>query len=181
DSRAISVPATDPNNRNGPPKKPTGRHERSRLATPQPETGVTARPVPDRPSLAPPAGTVVRLVHCKYSSKVGASMAWDFARPGLQYAFMEDLRRGVPTKESRATPEALVDLRNEHRSACLSAFLACEDPETRQDLALELSLDPADYPAELRTSHEKARLIIWADPERYHRLLERCTHMSPPA
>lgn len=32
DSRAISVPTTDPNNRNGPPKKPTDRHERSRLA-----------------------------------------------------------------------------------------------------------------------------------------------------
>ncbi|MEV7525593.1 hypothetical protein [Streptomyces sp. NPDC091371] len=110
--------------------------------------------------------------------KVGASMAWYFARPGLQYASMEDLRRGVPTKESKAALEALADLRDDYRSACLSAFLACEDPETRQDLSLELSLDPADYPADLRTSHEKARRIILADPERYRRLLERCTHMS---
>ncbi|MER5618782.1 hypothetical protein [Streptomyces sp. NPDC002215] len=112
--------------------------------------------------------------------KVGASMAWYFARPGLQYASMGDLRRGVPTEESKAALEALTDLRNDYRSACLSAFLACEDPQTRQDLSLELSLDPADYPAELRNSHEKARLIIEADPERYRRLLERCTHTSPP-
>lgn len=108
-------------------------------------------------------------------------MAWYFARPGLQYASMEDLRRGVPTEESKAALEALADLRSEYRSACLSAFLACEDPETRQDLSLGLSLDPADYPADLRTSHEKARRIIQADPERYRWLLERCTHMPPLA
>lgn len=113
--------------------------------------------------------------------KIGASLAWYFARPGLQYASMEDLRRGVPTEESKAALEALADLRNDYRSACLSAFLACEDPQTRQDLSLELSLDPADYPAELRNSHEKARLIIETDPERYRRLLERCTHTPPSA
>ncbi|MFJ3877176.1 hypothetical protein ACIPW5_06935 [Streptomyces sp. NPDC090077] len=112
------------------------------------------------------------------AEKVGAGMAWYFARPGLQYASMADLRRGMPTEESKAALEALADLRDDYRSACLSAFLACEDPETLQDLSLELSLDPADYPADLRTSHEKARLIILADPERYRRLLERCTHMS---
>ncbi|MEU3170654.1 proline dehydrogenase, partial [Streptomyces sp. NPDC007000] len=31
ESRAISLPTTSPNTRNGPPKKPTDRHERSRL------------------------------------------------------------------------------------------------------------------------------------------------------
>src|SRR5690606_12044135 len=31
DSRAISLTTTSANNRNGPPKKPTDRHERSRL------------------------------------------------------------------------------------------------------------------------------------------------------
>lgn len=113
--------------------------------------------------------------------RVGVGMAWYFARPGLQYASMEDLRRGVPTEESKAALDALADLRSEYRSACLSAFLACEDPETRQDLSLGLSLDPADYPADLRTSHEKARRIIQADPERYCWLLEPCTHMPPPA
>ncbi|MET7534603.1 hypothetical protein [Streptomyces goshikiensis] len=113
--------------------------------------------------------------------KVGASMAWYFARPGLQYASMEDLRRGVPTEESKAALEALADLRSYYRSACLSAFLACDDPQTRQDLSLELSLDPSDFPVELRNSHEKARLIIEADPERYRQVLERCTHTPPPA
>ncbi|MEU6214404.1 hypothetical protein ABZ891_31470 [Streptomyces sp. NPDC047023] len=113
--------------------------------------------------------------------KVGAGMAWYFSRPGLQYASMEDRRRGAPTQESRAALEALADLRHDYRSACLSAFLLCEDPRTRQDLSLDLSLDPADYPAELRDSHERARLIIEADPERYRRLLERCTHRPPSA
>lgn len=113
--------------------------------------------------------------------RIGAGMAWYFSRPGLQYASMEDFRGGVPTEESKAALEALADLRNDYRSACLSAFLVCEDPQTRQDLSLDLSLDPADYPAELRESQEKARLIIEADPERYRRLLERCMHMPPPA
>ncbi|MFE9468844.1 hypothetical protein ACFYNW_35495 [Streptomyces virginiae] len=112
--------------------------------------------------------------------KVGASMAWYFARPGLQYASMEDLRQGVPTQESKAELEALADLRDDYRAACLSAFLTCEIPETRQDLSLDLSLDATSYPATLQDSHDKARRIILADPERYRLLLERCTHASPP-
>ncbi|WP_330334699.1 hypothetical protein OHS33_36350 [Streptomyces sp. NBC_00536] len=112
--------------------------------------------------------------------KVGASMAWYFARPGLQYASMEDLRRGVPTQESKSELEALADLRDDYRAACLSAFLTCEIPETRQDLSLDLSLDATSYPAALQDSHEKARRIILADPERYRLLLERCTHASSP-
>ncbi|MEV6395884.1 hypothetical protein AB0M39_14070 [Streptomyces sp. NPDC051907] len=111
------------------------------------------------------------------AEKVGASMAWYFAHPGLQYASIEDLRRGVPTEESKAELEALADLRDDYRSACLSAFLTCEDPETRQDLSLDLSLDPTIYPAALQDSHEKARRIILADPERYRWLLKRCTHV----
>ncbi|MCX5402664.1 hypothetical protein OHA37_02040 [Streptomyces sp. NBC_00335] len=114
------------------------------------------------------------------AEKVGASMAWYFARPGLQYASMEDLRRGVPTEESKAELEALADLRDDYRAACLSVFLTCEDPETRQDLSLDLSLDATIYPAALQDSHEKARRIILADPERYRLLLGRCTHASSP-
>ncbi|MEU8776623.1 hypothetical protein [Streptomyces sp. NPDC048606] len=113
--------------------------------------------------------------------RIGASMAWYFSNPGLRYASMEELRRGVPTEENKAAVEALADLRSDYRSACLSAFLVCEDPQTRQDLSLDLSLDPADYPTGLRDSHEKARLIIEADLERYRRLLERCTHRPPSA
>ncbi|MFD7763538.1 hypothetical protein [Streptomyces microflavus] len=114
------------------------------------------------------------------AEKVGASMAWYFARPGLQYASMDDLRRGVPTEESKAELEALTDLRDDYRAACLSAFLTCENPETRQDLSLDLSLDATVYPADLQDSHEQARRIILADPERYRLLLERCTHAPSP-
>ncbi|MFE4173674.1 hypothetical protein ACFRR7_16755 [Streptomyces sp. NPDC056909] len=108
------------------------------------------------------------------AEKVGASMAWYFARPGLRYASMEDLRQGVPTEESKAALEALADLRDDYRAACLSAFLACEDPETRQDLSLGLNLDPTVYPDDLQLSHARARRIVLADPERYHQLLQRC-------
>ncbi|MFD5989485.1 hypothetical protein [Streptomyces cyaneofuscatus] len=114
------------------------------------------------------------------AKKVGASMAWYFARPRLQYASVDDLRRVVPTEESKAELEALADLRDDYRAACLSAFLTCENPETRQDLSLNLSLDATVYPADLQDSHEQARRIILADPERYSLLLERCTHASSP-
>ncbi|MGW8889266.1 hypothetical protein [Streptomyces sp. NPDC055749] len=83
------------------------------------------------------------------AEKAGASMAWYFARPGLQYASMKDLRRGISTEESKAELEALADLRDDYRAACLVAFLACEDPETREDLSLDLSFDPAVYPDDL--------------------------------
>ncbi|MBT2453037.1 hypothetical protein J7F03_39650 [Streptomyces sp. ISL-43] len=107
-------------------------------------------------------------------------MAWYFARPALRYASMEDLRRGVAAEESKAELETLADLRDDYRVACLSAFLTCEDPETRHDLSLNLSLDPAVYPDDLQPSHEQARRSILADPERYHLLLQRCPWLPPP-
>jgi hypothetical protein len=97
--------------------------------------------------------------------KIGATMAWYAASPGVSYASMEDLGDGVPTPESRATLDALSDLRAEYRAACLTSFLACDDPMTRQHLSFGLHLDPAAYPEHLRNSHEQAMGIVRADPE----------------
>ncbi|MEU6055353.1 hypothetical protein ABZ829_33605 [Streptomyces xanthochromogenes] len=108
--------------------------------------------------------------------KVGACMAWYFARPGLQYASMEDLRQGVPTQESKAELEALADLRDDYRAACLSAFLTCEIPETRQDLSLELSLDwlPRRSPGQPR----EGKAHHPGGPRTYRLLLERWARVT---
>jgi hypothetical protein len=62
------------------------------------------------------------------TEKVGATMAWYFARPSLRYASREAFDRGEPTAESKAAQDALADLREQYRTACLAAFLACEAP-----------------------------------------------------
>ncbi|MFH8614562.1 hypothetical protein ACH4E8_05705 [Streptomyces sp. NPDC017979] len=107
------------------------------------------------------------------AQKVGATMAWYFSGPGLQYASRDDLANGIPTPESKATLDALSDLRAAYRNAVLAAFLGCEDPETRQDLSLWISLESADYPDALQDDHQRAKEIIFADPEHYRLMLQR--------
>jgi len=108
------------------------------------------------------------------AEKVGATMAWYFAQPGLKYASWDNLRHGISTKKSRAAQEALADLRDAYRAACLVAFLACQDPATRHDLALWINRDPAAYPEHLRPGHQQAWDIITGDPKRY-RLVLQCS------
>ena len=108
-----------------------------------------------------------------YAEKVGATMAWYFARPGLRYGSTAGLRPGAPTEGSKAAQDALTGLRDGYRAACLDAFLACDDPEVRQDLSLGINLDPAAYPDHLQPSHQQARDIIMANPEHYRWLLQR--------
>lgn len=112
------------------------------------------------------------------TEKVGATMAWYFARPPLRYASREAFDRGEPTAESKAAQGALADLHERYRAACLAAFLACEDPDARQDLSLGFTLDPAAYPDDLQPALQRARQIITADPERYRRIL--ATVPTPP-
>jgi hypothetical protein len=112
------------------------------------------------------------------AEKVGATMAWYWARPPLHYASREAFDRGEPTAESKAAQGALADLREQYRAACLAAFLACEDPDARQDLSLGFTLDPAAYSDDLQGALEQAKGIITANPERYHRIL--ATVPTPP-
>jgi hypothetical protein len=100
------------------------------------------------------------------AEKVGATMAWYFAQPGRTYS-----DRGILAKERRTALDALADLRDQYRAACLAAFLACPDPQSRQDLSLGFDLDPAAYSADLLPSLDQARQIINADPSRYRRIL----------
>ncbi|MCX4537930.1 IS3 family transposase [Streptomyces sp. NBC_01669] len=100
-------------------------------------------------------------------------MAWYWSRPGLRYASRDDLRNGVPTPESKAALDALSDLRADYRNAVLAAFLACEDPETRQDLSLWISLESSAYPDALQDDHQRAKGLIIADPEHYRLMLQR--------
>ncbi|MFE7244219.1 hypothetical protein [Streptomyces sp. NPDC057580] len=107
------------------------------------------------------------------AQKVGATTAWYWSRPGLRYASRDDLRNGVPTPESKAALDALSDLRADYRNAVLAAFLACEDPETRQDLSLWISLESSAYPDALQDDHQRAKGLIIADPEHYRLMLQR--------
>ncbi|MEU9074554.1 hypothetical protein AB0D22_07710 [Kitasatospora sp. NPDC048538] len=107
------------------------------------------------------------------AQKVGATMAWYFARPPLRYASWEER---IPTPESKAALEALSDLRSSYRESVLAAFLAGEDRATRQDLSLWISLDPSSYPSHLQADHQQVRDIILADPEHYRLMLQRCGH-----
>lgn len=107
------------------------------------------------------------------AQKVGAAMAWYFSRPGLRYASMDDLRNRMPTPESKAALDALSDLRADYRDAVLAAFLACQDPETRQDLSLWISLESSVYPDALQDDHQRAKSLILADPEHYRLMLQR--------
>jgi hypothetical protein len=120
----------------------------------------------------PVQGAIIEYVRTgSDAEKVGATMAWYWARPGLKYDSREALKRREPTKESRAAVDALADLRDQYRAACLTAFLACDDPDTRQDLSLGFTLDPAAYPTDLQPALERARQIITAEPDQYRRIL----------
>ncbi|MFJ5726407.1 hypothetical protein [Streptomyces sp. NPDC093149] len=110
------------------------------------------------------------------AQKIGATMAWYFSRPGLQYASTDDLKNRVPTPESKAALDALSDLSVNYRDAVLIAFLACEDPGTRQDLSLWISLNSSAYPDVLQADHERAKGVILADPEHYRLMLQRSGH-----
>ncbi len=110
------------------------------------------------------------------AEKVGATMAWYFARPPIEYAEYASWEEGIPTSESKAAVEALSDLRDCYRDAVLAAFLSCEDPGVRQDLSLWVSLDPSVYPDDLQIAQKRAKDIILADPEHYRRLLQRSVH-----
>ncbi|SOE48106.1 hypothetical protein SAMN05446589_0183 [Streptomyces sp. OV198] len=107
------------------------------------------------------------------AEKVGATMAWYFARPPIKYASWEER---IPTSESKEAVEALSDLRDCYRDAVLAAFLSCEDPGVRQDLSLWVSLDPSVYPDDLQIAQKRAKDIILADPEHYRWLLQRSGH-----
>ena len=107
------------------------------------------------------------------AQRVGATMAWYWSRPGLRYASMDDLRNGTPTTESKTALDTLSDLRADYRDAVLAAFLACEDPETRQDLSLWISLEPSAYPGPLQDDHQRAKSLILAAPEHYRLMLQR--------
>ncbi|MFC9634319.1 hypothetical protein ACFTY8_34955 [Streptomyces mirabilis] len=107
------------------------------------------------------------------AEKVGATMAWYFARPPLKYASWEER---IPTAESKAALDALSDLRACYRDAVLAAFLSCEDPGVRQDLSLWVSLDPPVYPDDLRIAQERAKDIILADPQHYRLMLQCSGH-----
>ncbi|AUH41898.1 hypothetical protein [Streptomyces sp. CMB-StM0423] len=107
------------------------------------------------------------------AEKTGATMAWYFSGPPLRYASADGVRSGTPTPESQAASDALADVRAAYREAVLTAFLTCDDPAVRLDLALWIPLDPAAWPDAFRADHDRARSLILADPDHYGLVLRR--------
>lgn len=102
---------------------------------------------------------------------IGATMAWYWTRPRLVYQGTGNWQQRQPTADSKAAWDALADLRDRYRHACLRAFLARDAPDTRFALSLGFTLDPAAYPAGSALDLEHARRLALADPDRYERLL----------
>ena len=131
-------------------------------------------PLTDAMGYRPVQASIIEYVRTGTDAeKVGATMAWYAARPPLKYESWDDFRNRIPTKQSKAVWDSLADLRDAYRAACLAAFLACEEPGTRHDLALWIDRDPAPYPEHLRPGHQRAWEIIRGEPEHYQLILQR--------
>jgi hypothetical protein len=105
--------------------------------------------------------------------KVCAVRAWYWSQVTLTYPSWEALHEDRPTQTSRAADDEVADLRGQYRSACLTAFVACEHPPTREWLANGFLLRVEYYPANLHEMVGRARAIAEADPQRYKDLLVR--------
>jgi hypothetical protein len=116
------------------------------------------------------------------AEQAGATMAWYFAGPGLRYTSADgDPASRVPTPESKAALDALSDLRARYRQAVLTAFLACDDPGTRQDLARWISRDASAYPVTLQAEHERAtRLLLTEQARCRHQPVRPAAERRPP-
>ncbi|GIH15228.1 hypothetical protein [Rugosimonospora africana] len=105
--------------------------------------------------------------------KVCAVRAWYWSQVTLTYKSWEALHEHRPTQASRTADDEVADLRGQYRMACLTAFVECEHPPTREWLAHGFLLRAEYYPANLHDLVAQARAIAEADPQRYKELLVR--------
>jgi hypothetical protein len=113
--------------------------------------------------------------------KVCAVRAWYWSQVSLVYTSAESLRARLPAAVSRAADDEVADLRAAFRIACLTAFLSCRNPETRDWLARGFLLKDEYYPANLHDAVARARVIAEADPDRFRALLTRQDDGTPRA
>jgi hypothetical protein len=105
--------------------------------------------------------------------KVCAVRAWYWSQVTLTYRSSEALHDRRPSQASRGADDEVADLRGQYRIACLTAFVACEHPPTREWLARGFLLKAEYYPANLHDLVARAQAIAEADPHRYKDLLAR--------
>lgn len=119
------------------------------------------------------------------AERLGASMAWYWASPTLQYATLDEFRNDPERSQSGVVKHALVpgeptpagknaaarmlmrEFRPRIRAAHLGAFLASEDPSDCRYFSQFLSLSPGDYPVEVHPEVEAARKVAEQHPERF--------------
>jgi hypothetical protein len=105
--------------------------------------------------------------------KICAVRAWYWSQVSLVYDSVNALREHRPSPDSQAADDQVADLRGEYRTACLSAFVACEYVPTREWMARGFLLVNHYYPANLQYLVTQARAIAEADPSRYKGLLAK--------
>ncbi len=108
-----------------------------------------------------------------YLQKVCAVRAWYWSQVTLVYSSPENLRQRQPTAASRARDDEVADLRANYRTACLMAFVSCDDVPTREWLARGFLLNISFFPPNLHDTVARARAIAEADPMRFKDLLAR--------
>jgi hypothetical protein len=119
------------------------------------------------------------------TERLGASMAWYWAAPRVQYETLDEflndpgrslsgavkhaLVRGEPTPSGKNAEAHMFmrEFRPRIRHAYLRAFLASEDPDDCRFFSQGFSLTLDDYPVELHPEVEAARRIAGQHPERF--------------
>lgn len=107
------------------------------------------------------------------AKKVCAVRAWYWSQVTLTYNSMDALHERRATQTSRAADDDVVDLRGRYRTACLTAFVACDHGPTRDWLARGCILREDFYPPNLGDLVAQARILAEADPVRYKDLLSK--------
>jgi hypothetical protein len=100
------------------------------------------------------------------AEKAGAARAWYWTQVRVSYVNWE---KRIPTEESRREYDAVADLRIRWREAALREFVANEDLDVRRCILPGLTLNPADYPDQLRDLVETAVTIARTHPDEYIR------------
>lgn len=119
------------------------------------------------------------------AERLGASMAWYWASPTLQYATLDEFQNDPERSQSGMVKHALVprevtpsgknaearmfmrEFKPRVRAAFLRAFLASEDPGDCRHFSQFISLSLEDYPVGLHPEVEAARKVAEQHPDRF--------------
>jgi hypothetical protein len=103
------------------------------------------------------------------AERAGAARAWYWTGIPMRVAGRDGSGAYIYTAESLAEREAVADLRAQWQEAALREFVSNEDLDVRRCVLPGLSLNPANYPGQLRELVAEAVRIARAHPDEYIR------------